>query len=99
MQHRGKLRPVLFIYSARLIGYYYELVTDVTSGNIVITKVIKAEKLANIDNIRVAQAPVPLWNVVLKAWSQKITDEFCNNNIDQVSQNASLIHKTVDLGR
>ena len=51
MQHRGKLRPVLFIYSARLIGYYYELVTDVTSGNIVITKVIKAEKLANIDNI------------------------------------------------
>ena len=99
IQHIGNLRPVLFISAARIIGYYNEVVRYITTRNIIFMRVMKAEKLANIDNIRVAQAPAPLWNVVLKAWSQKITDEFCNNNIDQVSQNTSLIHQTVDLGR
>ena len=55
--------------------------------------------MANIDDIRVAQVPVPYWDIVLKAWSQQITDAFCNNNTDWVSQNVSLSQKTVGLGR
>ena len=55
--------------------------------------------MANIDNIRVTQAPDPWWNLVLKAWSQQITYAFRNNNPDRVSQNASLKHHTFGLGR
>ena len=52
---------------------------DVTTGNIIFMKVMKALELANIYNIHVAQVP-DLWrNVVLKAWSQKITDAFHNS--------------------
>ena len=45
---------------------------------------MKVSQLANINNIRVAQSPGPRCNVILKAWSQQITDAFCNNNTDQV---------------
>ena len=62
-------------------------------------KVVKAEESANIDDISVDQSPGPQWNVVLKSWSQKITDAFCNNNPDRVSQNTSLSQHTVGLGR
>ena len=41
LKYRGKLRPVLFIYDAWLIGSYKELVRDVTTG-----KVIKVTKEA-----------------------------------------------------
>ena len=37
---------------------------------------MKAVESANIDDIRVAQAPGPWWNVVLKALYQQITDSF-----------------------
>ena len=41
LKYRGKLRPVLFIYDAWLIGSYKELVRDVTTGNIIVIKVTK----------------------------------------------------------
>ena len=63
-----------------------------------VVKVMKAAELANIDDICVAQQPGPLWNVVLKAWYQKNTDAFCNNNPDRISQNASLRQQTFSLG-
>ena len=67
LQHGGKLCPVLFISSARTIGSYNELVRDVTTGKIIVIKFMKAEESANIDDIRVAQAPDPRWNVILEA--------------------------------
>ena len=58
---------------------------------------MKLPKLANIDNIRVAQATGLRWNVVLKAWYQQITDVLINNNPDWAAQNESLIHQDVGL--
>ena len=54
MQHGRKLRPVMFISATRIIGYYNELVRDVTTGKIIAIKVMKAEESSNIDNIRVS---------------------------------------------
>ena len=45
---------------------------------------MKAIESANIDDIRVAQAPDPRWNVILEAWYQQTTDAFHNNNPDRV---------------
>ena len=68
------MRPVLFISATRLIGSYNKFVRDITIRNVIVMKVMKSPKLANIDNILVAQAPGLRWNVVLKAWYQQITD-------------------------
>ena len=70
----------MFISATRLIGSYNKVVRDVTTGNIIFMKVMKAAELSNIDYINVSQSPGPRWNVVLKDWSQKITDAFHNNN-------------------
>ena len=40
LQHGGKLRPVMFISAAWIIGSYNELVRDVTTGNIIFIKVM-----------------------------------------------------------
>ena len=98
LQYRGKLCPVLFISAAHIIGSKNYVIRDVITKKIIVMKVMKAVELANIENTRVAQAPGPWWNVVLKAWSQQIMDAFHNNNPNRISQNASLIHQTVDLG-
>ena len=99
LQHGGKLRPVMFISAAWIIGSYNELVRDVTTGNIIVMKVMKAKESANIYDIRVAQSPEPRRNVVLEAWYQQTTDKFRINNPNRVSKNASLSQKTVGLGR
>ena len=85
------MRPVLFISANRHISSHNEVIRDVTTGNVIVMKFMKAAESAIIYNIRVAQAPGPQWNFVLKAWYQKITDAFRNNNPNRVSQNVSLI--------
>ena len=92
IQHLGKLRPVLIISAARLVGSYYKFERNISIGNIFVINVLKAEKLANIDDIHVTQAPDLRLNVILKHWYQKITDAFCNNSTTCFSQNESLRH-------
>ena len=91
------MSPVLFISATRIIGSYNKVVRDITIRNVIVMKVMKSPKLANIDNTRVAQAPGLRWNVVLKDWYQQITDVFINNNSDWATQNESLIHQDVGL--
>ena len=59
LQHRGDFCPILFISDDRIIGSCNEVVRDVTTRNTIVMKVMKAEELANIDYIRVSQAPFP----------------------------------------
>ena len=41
LQHGGKLRPVLFIYAAWIIVSYNEVVIYVTTGKVIVMKVMK----------------------------------------------------------
>ena len=75
----------MFISAARIIDSYNEVVRYVTTGNVIVLTVMKAAEWANIDDIRVSQEPGLRWSVILKSWSQQITDDFRNNNIDWVS--------------
>ena len=49
----------MFISATRLIGSYNKVVRDVTTGNIIFMKVMKAAELSNIDDINVSQSPGP----------------------------------------
>ena len=41
LRYQGKLRPILFISTAWIIGSYNKVVRDVTAWNIIVAKVMK----------------------------------------------------------
>ena len=99
LQRGGKLCSVMYISTPQLIGSYNNIVRDINTRNIIVIKVMKPSESVNIDDIPVAQTPGLRWNAVLKACYQHIMDSFCNNNPYRVSQNKSLRHHTLGLGR
>ncbi len=87
-----KLRPVLYICAARLIGSYTNLVREFGVENGIVKKIMQAAMDAEIDDPRVLVKSNGLfrWNEVLNDWSKKIQKAFVENNPEKVAVKSSV---------
>lgn len=93
LQKGGKLRPLLNLCAACLIGSLTELVKDVSYTHPIVQKIIVAGEKANVDDDRVT-APtesvnLPRFYIVMKDWSKQMRKDFVDNNPQHAPVSAS----------
>jgi hypothetical protein len=93
----GKMRSMVLMATARLIGSYNMLVQDVGSKNPIVVKIMQAAQRAQIEDDSVEAGPGPCWNAVLKEWSIRIQKDFEARNPEHASDDASLAKQVVSL--
>ena len=100
LQNDKAMYIVVLTSAACLIGAYNHLVKDVASPetNEIIVKIRKAARAAQIEDHRATADGFHRWLVVLKYWSECITDAFTRNNPERVSQNAPLNQQLIGFG-
>ena len=85
LQIGGNLRPVVMICAARMVGAYNDLICDLGIDHCIVKLIREAASRAKVDDLRVPErGRGPRYHVVLKDWSQQITDNFKKANV-QVS--------------
>ncbi|KAL7494080.1 hypothetical protein ACHAWT_003130 [Skeletonema menzelii] len=89
----GKLRPLVNVCAARLIGSLNELVRDVGYTHPIVQKILVAAEKAVVDDDRVMvpteSVNLPRYYIVLKDWSKKIRKDFVDNNPQHAPVSAS----------
>ena len=76
--------------AARLIGSYNQLYEDAGETNEIIRLIRHACMRAKIEDATVPPSPGVRWNVVLRSWSTKITEDFERNNPQRPNMEAPI---------
>ena len=85
--------------AARLIGSYNELYADAGETNEIITLIRHACMRAKTEDATVPPSPGVRWNVVLRSWSTKISEDFERNNPQRPNMEApvaTILHSLGD---
>jgi len=85
LQIGGNLHPVVMICAARLVGGYNDLICNLGIDHCIVKLIREVAIRDKVDDLRVPErGRGPRYHVVLKDWSQQITDNFKKEN-NQVS--------------
>ncbi len=96
LQEGGRLRSVVMVAAACLIGNYIRLVSDNGGDNPIVKQIQSAAESAKIDDVNVPlRAGHHQWNVVLRSWSKTILADFHDNNPMRASSKQSALSDTV----
>ena len=85
--------------AARLIGSYNQLYEDAGESNEIIRLIRHACMRAKIEDATVPPSPGVRWNVVLRSWSTKISEDFERNNPQRPNMEApvaTILHSLGD---
>ena len=81
LKEDGRLRPVVMVAAASLIGNYSKLVSDYGVDNPIVKLIQTAAESAKIDDVNVpSKAGIPRWLVVLRSWSTTIKSDHHDRN-------------------
>lgn len=91
LQENGKLRPVIMISAARIVGSYRDLIRDVGLDYPIVRAVMEAARRAKVDDEQVKEAGNPRYHIVLRSWSDAITKSFieCNQQTSPIDPNVN----------
>ena len=92
LKEGGRLRPVVMVAAASLIGNYIKLVSDYGVDNPIVKLIQTAAESTKIDDVNVpSKAGVPRWLVVLRSWSATIKNDHHDKNPMGASSNDSAV--------
>ena len=92
LKEGGRLRPVVMVAAASLIGDYIKFVSDYGVDNPIVKLIQTAAESAKIYDVNVpSKAGVPRWLVVLRSWSTTVKNDHHDKNPMGASSNDSAV--------